>query len=85
MRKRAREYSGAAQLPADCARTGASPGLRLNSPELGAAFLGGTTLASLAAAGRVQELRPDALTHASTAFRGSQEPFHPGGWAFPAH
>ncbi|MGY5125406.1 GNAT family N-acetyltransferase [Streptomyces nigrescens] len=69
----------------DCERTGASPDLCLTSAELGAAFLGGTTLASLAAAGRVQELRPGALTHASMAFRGSREPFYPGGWAFPAY
>ncbi|MFI1302994.1 sterol carrier protein domain-containing protein [Streptomyces sioyaensis] len=68
-----------------CARTAAAPDLRLTSAELGAAFLGGTTLAALAAAGLVQELRPGALAHASTAFRGDREPFYPGGWAFPAY
>jgi hypothetical protein len=82
--------TGRFQLQADgdsvsCERTSASPDIRLTSAELGAAFLGGTTLASLAAGGRVAELRPGALTHASTAFRGSREPFYLGGWAFPAY
>jgi len=36
-----------------CERTQASADLQLSSTELGAVFLGGTTLASLAAAGRV--------------------------------
>ncbi len=67
-----------------CERTQARPDLRLTSAELGAAYLGGTTLSSLAAAGRVEELRPGALTVASLAFRGEREPFHPSGWAFPA-
>lgn len=67
-----------------CERTQARPDLRLTSAELGAAYLGGTTLSSLAAAGRVEELRPGALTAASLAFRGEREPFHPSGWAFPA-
>ncbi|MEU5541900.1 GNAT family N-acetyltransferase [Streptomyces sioyaensis] len=70
---------------AGCARTPAAPDLRLTSAELGAAFLGGTTLTALAAAGLVQELRPGALAHVSTAFRGDREPFYPGGWAFPAY
>ncbi|GAA2396667.1 hypothetical protein GCM10010404_62990 [Nonomuraea africana] len=46
--------------------------------------MGGTTLSSLAAAGRVEELRRGAVTAASLAFRGEREPFHPSGWAFPA-
>ncbi|MFE3883714.1 hypothetical protein ACFXPQ_12550 [Streptomyces lydicus] len=48
-------------------------------------FLGGTTLASLAAAGLVQELRPGALALADLAFRGNRQPFYPGGWAFPLY
>ncbi|GGQ35027.1 UPF0256 protein [Streptosporangium pseudovulgare] len=67
-----------------CERTRARPDLRLTSAELGAAYLGGTTLTSLAAAGRVEELRPGAVATASLAFRGEREPFHPSGWAFPA-
>ncbi|MFF0575412.1 GNAT family N-acetyltransferase [Streptosporangium saharense] len=70
---------------AGCERTGAAPDLRLGPAELGAAFLGGTTLASLAHAGRVEELRPGALARASAAFRGLREPFYPGGPAFPAY
>ncbi|KOG41977.1 GNAT family N-acetyltransferase [Streptomyces decoyicus] len=68
-----------------CKRTHAPADLQLTATELGAAFLGGTTLASLAAAGRVSELQPGALARASSAFRGDREPFYPGGWAFPAY
>ncbi len=68
-----------------CARTTAPADVRLTSTELGAAFLGGTTLAELAAAGRVVELRPGALARASAAFRGAREPHYPGGWAFPLY
>lgn len=48
-------------------RTGDDADLALDVRELGSAYLGGTTLASLAAAGLVRELRPGALHHASTA------------------
>ncbi|WP_119291788.1 GNAT family N-acetyltransferase [Streptomyces sp. YIM 130001] len=67
-----------------CERTRAPADLRVTSAELGAAYLGGTTLSSLAAAGRVEELRPGAATAASLAFRGERAPFHPSGAAFPA-
>lgn len=70
---------------ARCEPTQAPADLRLNASELGAVFLGGTTLASLAAAGLVQELRPGALSRATLAFRAEREPFYPGGWAFPAY
>lgn len=70
---------------ATCERTKASADLRMRATELGAAFLGGTTLASLAAAGLVQEVRPGALALADLAFRGSRQPFYPGGWAFPLY
>jgi predicted acetyltransferase len=70
---------------ASCARTRAPADLRLTAAELGAALLGGTTLASLAAAGLVQELRAGALSRATAAFRADREPFYPGGWAFPAY
>ncbi|WP_222871471.1 sterol carrier protein domain-containing protein [Nonomuraea sp. PA05] len=62
-----------------CERTHDDADLRLSVAELG-----GTTLACLAAAGRVRELRPGAVAAASLAFRGEREPFHPSGWAFPA-
>ncbi|MFB4268754.1 GNAT family N-acetyltransferase [Nonomuraea sp. GTA35] len=67
-----------------CERTRARPDLRLTAAELGAAYLGGTSLTSLAAAGRVEEFRPGAIAAASLAFRWEREPFHPSGWAFPA-
>ena len=41
-----------------CERTRAEPDLVLDAAALGAAYLGGTTLRALAAAGRVTELRP---------------------------
>jgi predicted acetyltransferase len=68
-----------------CERTNAPADLRLAAAELGAAYLGGTTLASLAAAGLVRELRPGALARATRAFRADREPFYPGGWAFPSY
>ncbi|WP_327707106.1 sterol carrier protein domain-containing protein [Streptomyces decoyicus] len=68
-----------------CERTHDPADLQLTTTELGAAFLGGTTLASLAAAGRVSERQPGALARATNAFRGDREPFYPGGGAFPAY
>ncbi|MFH8614992.1 GNAT family N-acetyltransferase [Streptomyces sp. NPDC017979] len=59
--------------------------LSLTAAELGAAFLGGSTLAALAAAGRVTELRPGALARTSAAFKGEREPHYPCGTAFPAY
>jgi predicted acetyltransferase len=68
-----------------CERTQASADLHLSSTELGAVFLGGTTLASLAAAGRVEELRPGAIARCTVAFRSEREPFYPPGQPFPAY
>ncbi len=59
---------------AKCERTDAAPDLSLGIGELGAAYLGGTSLASLAAAGRVTEHRPGALAEASTAFGWHRAP-----------
>lgn len=59
---------------ATCAPTSEPAHLALGVEELGAAYLGGTTLVSLANAGRVRELRPGALAVASRAFRGDVEP-----------
>jgi predicted acetyltransferase len=67
-----------------CERTQQHADMQLSSTELGAVFLGGTTLASLAAAGRVTELQPGAVVSCSVAFRGEREPFYPAGAAFPA-
>ncbi|MFI1358671.1 sterol carrier protein domain-containing protein [Streptomyces sp. NPDC020898] len=68
-----------------CERTDAPADLQLTAAELAAAFLGGTTLASLAAAGLGEELRAGAPARISRAFRADREPFHPGGRAFPAY
>jgi predicted acetyltransferase len=62
---------------AACAPTGDAPGLALGAVELGAAYLGGTPLGVLAAAGRVQELSPGALAAADVAFRAAREPWCP--------
>jgi len=62
---------------ATCDPTGAEPDLELSAAELGAAYLGGTTLESLARAGRVRERTTGALQAASVAFRGALEPWCP--------
>ncbi len=62
---------------ATCAATATPPGLALSSTELGAAYLGGTRLETLARAGRVRELRSGALAAASRAFAGDRAPWCP--------
>lgn len=62
---------------ASCARTGAVADLALSSTDLGAAYLGGTTLASLAAAGRIRECTAGSLTAASRAFGADRQPWCP--------
>jgi predicted acetyltransferase len=60
-----------------CEPTGAEPDLELSAAELGAAYLGGTTLEELARAGRVRERTTGAVRAASVAFRGAAEPWCP--------
>ena len=62
---------------ASCEPTGAPADLALGAVDLGAAYLGGPSLATLAAAGRVGELRPGALEQASVAFGAVREPWCP--------
>ncbi|HSV65643.1 MAG TPA: GNAT family N-acetyltransferase [Mycobacteriales bacterium] len=62
---------------ATCERTTDAADLALASTDLGAAYLGGTSLATLAAAGRVRELRPGALEVAGWAFRAERLPWCP--------
>ncbi|WP_329385564.1 GNAT family N-acetyltransferase [Streptomyces sp. NBC_01351] len=69
-----------AEGTAVCTRTEAPPELELSVRELGSAYLGGITLTSLAAAGRVRELRPGALSEASRAFAGDVSPWLPHGF-----
>ncbi|WP_037618835.1 GNAT family N-acetyltransferase [Streptomyces aureus] len=63
-----------------CVRTEDAPDLALSVRELGAAYLGGVSLASLAAAGRVRELRQGALAEAATAFGSTVAPWLPHGF-----
>jgi predicted acetyltransferase len=59
---------------ASCVRTEETAALALDVRELGAAYLGGTTLATLAGAGLVRELLPGTLAAASTAFGWHRAP-----------
>ncbi|MCH0569993.1 GNAT family N-acetyltransferase [Streptomyces sp. MUM 136J] len=65
---------------ASCERTRDTPDLSLSVRELGAAYLGGVSLASLAAAGRVQELRQGALAEAAVGFGSASAPWLPHGF-----
>jgi predicted acetyltransferase len=60
---------------ARCRRTNASPDLRLTVAELGSAYLGGVTLSSLAAAGRVDECTDGALARADLVFGSDRSPW----------
>ncbi|GHD98943.1 GNAT family N-acetyltransferase [Streptomyces alanosinicus] len=65
---------------ASCERTADAADLALSVRELGSAYLGGVPLVSLAAAGRVRELRPGALSEASLAFGSQRAPWLPHGF-----
>ena len=65
---------------ASCERTTDAAELTLTVRELGAAYLGGVSLGSLARAGRVGELRPGALAEASVAFGSPVPPWLPHGF-----
>ncbi|WP_211279049.1 GNAT family N-acetyltransferase [Streptomyces longwoodensis] len=65
---------------ASCDRTTDAADLALSARELGAAYLGGVSLASLAAAGRVRELRGGALAEASVGFGSAVAPWLPHGF-----
>ena len=65
---------------ASCEPTSDAAELQLSVRELGAAYLGGPSLLSLAAAGRVRELRAGALTEASVAFGSPVSPWLPHGF-----
>ena len=60
-----------------CDRTDRDPDIVLGIEELSAAYLGGVSLASLQAAGRVTEISPGAVTLASTAFGWPVTPWCP--------
>ncbi|MGW7008782.1 GNAT family N-acetyltransferase [Streptomyces sp. NPDC054933] len=63
-----------------CERTTDPADLALSVRELGSAYLGGFSLAALAAAGRVRELRPGSVAEASSAFRHGIAPWLPHGF-----
>ncbi|MEX0174041.1 GNAT family N-acetyltransferase [Streptomyces sp. LMG1-1-1.1] len=63
-----------------CVRTSDPAELALSVRELGAAYLGGTSLVALAGAGRVRELREGALVEASVAFGSPVAPWLPHGF-----
>jgi predicted acetyltransferase len=58
-----------------CARTDHEPDLALGAPELGAVYLGGVAVSTLAPAGRVRELTTGAV-HRADRFFG----VHPSPW-----
>ena len=74
---RYRLAAGAPGSAATCEPSAAPADLALSAADLGAAYLGGTSLAALAGIGRVAELRPGALEAAATAFRGVRAPWCP--------
>ncbi|MFE6091270.1 GNAT family N-acetyltransferase [Streptomyces massasporeus] len=63
-----------------CERTADAADVALSVRELGAAYLGGVSLASLGAAGRVRELRAGALAEASLGFGVGVPPWLPHGF-----
>jgi predicted acetyltransferase len=65
---------------ASCERTSDAADLALPVRELGAAYLGGVSLLSLARAGRVRELRSGALPEASVALGSAVVPWLPHGF-----
>jgi predicted acetyltransferase len=65
---------------AEVERTSASPDLSVDVRELGAAYLGGRSLAAMAPAGLVTEHTPGALVAASAAFGWPLAPVCSWGW-----
>ncbi|NGO13746.1 GNAT family N-acetyltransferase [Streptomyces sp. HC44] len=65
---------------ASCERSTDAADLSLSVRELGAAYLGGVSLASLAAAGRVREVRQGALAEAALGFSSVVAPWLPHGF-----
>lgn len=68
---------GGADGRAEVTRTDAPADLALDVATLGAAYLGGARLTTLAGAGRVRECRPGVLARTSLAFLHDEEPHCP--------
>jgi predicted acetyltransferase len=64
-------------LSATCVASSSAPDVLLDVTQLGAAYLGGTTLGALAAAGLVAEGRPGAVRQLSTALSWDPAPWCP--------
>jgi predicted acetyltransferase len=62
-------------LPAECTHTSTPPDLALDMGTLGAAYLGGVTFTTLAAAGRVRELNPGTVALADAMFSYGSAPY----------
>ncbi|UQX01169.1 GNAT family N-acetyltransferase [Streptomyces sp. RerS4] len=75
-----RLVAGGSAGSVSCTRTADPAEVALSVRELGAAYLGGDTLAALAAAGRVRELRPGAVARVSRAFAWDVAPWLPHGF-----
>lgn len=60
---------------AECKRTDGSPDLSLSVADLGAAYLGGVRFATLARAGRAEELTPGSLARADAMFTCEPQPW----------
>jgi predicted acetyltransferase len=69
--------AGRYRVGADAGRTDAEPDLRLDVADLASAYLGAFDFQRLAAALRVEELRPGALARANRLFRTPRPPFCP--------
>jgi predicted acetyltransferase len=65
---------GLADGSASCERTSGPPDLRLTVQALGAAYLGGSSLSQLAAAGHVAELTPGSLATLAAAMSWARAP-----------
>lgn len=61
--------------PAGASRSTADAQLALDVADLACVYLGASTVADLARAGRVEELRPGAVAHADAAFRSPTPPW----------
>jgi predicted acetyltransferase len=69
--------AGGAGEAVRCERTGDGADVTVTAAALGAAYLGGTRLGALAAAGQVTELRPGALAELSAAMSWDPAPWCP--------
>jgi predicted acetyltransferase len=58
-------------------RTEDGADLRVPTQTLGSAYMGGVSFAELARAGRVEELKPDAIARADALFRWDRHPWCP--------